>query len=140
MEKQMKDEDFSKRIKELRQALHYSRSKMAGFFRVALVTYRRYEQGLMLPSFFSLYDVAVKLGVSLDWLVCGRGPVYFKEIQEKLGKQKVHETNPPEITNLLDHMNRIPLFCNEILSYFYKLKAEHGEIIASGMEEPSTTP
>jgi transcriptional regulator with XRE-family HTH domain len=138
MELQAKDEDFCKRIKELRKALHYSRSKMAGFFRVALVTYRRYEQGLMLPSFFRLYDVAVKLGVSLDWLVCGRGPVYFKEIKEKLEKQAVHEANPPEITNLLDHMNRIPLLRNEILSYFYKLKAEHEGIIARGMEEPST--
>lgn len=139
MEKQMKDEDFSKRLTELRKSLHYSRSKMATLFRVALVTYRRYEQGLMLPSFFSLYDVAVKLGVSLDWLVCGRGPVYFKEIKEKLEKQAVHEAYPPEITNLLDHMNRIPLLRNEILSYFYKLKAEHEGIIARGMEEPAAT-
>ena len=135
MELQAKDEDFCKRIKELRKSLHYSRRQMATFFRVALVTYRRYEQGKMLPGFFSLYDVAVKLGVSLDWLVCGRGPVYFKEIKEKLEKQAVHEAYPPEITNLLDHMNRIPLLRNEILSYFYKLKAEHEGIIAKGMEE-----
>ena len=133
-------ENFSSRITELRQSLHYSRGKMATFFRVSQVTYRRYEQGVMLPGFTSLYDVAVKLGVSLDWLVCGRGPVYFKEIQEKLKKQAVHETNPPEITNLLDHMNRIPLLRNEILSYFYKLKAEHEGIIAKSMEESSTTP
>ena len=134
MESQPKDEDFCKRLTELRKSLHYSRSKMATFFRVAQVTYRRYEQGKMLPGFFSLYDVAVKLGVSLDWLVCGRGPVYFKEIKEKLKKQAVHEAYPPEITNLLDHMNRIPLLRNEILSYFYKLKAEHEVIIAKGME------
>jgi transcriptional regulator with XRE-family HTH domain len=133
-------ENFSKRLTELRQALHYSRRKMATFFRVTQITYRRYEQGVMLPGFISLYDVAVKLGVSLDWLVCGQGPVYFKEIKEKLEKQAVHEAYPPEITNLLDHMNRIPLLRNEMLSYFYKLKAEHGEIIARGMEESSTTP
>jgi transcriptional regulator with XRE-family HTH domain len=133
-------ENFSSRLTGLRQSLHYSRGQMATYFKVKQVTYRRYEQGLLMPGFTSLYGVAVKLGVSLDWLVCGRGPVYFKEIQEKLEKQEIHETNPPEIANLLDHMNRIPLFCNEILSYFYKLKAEHGEIIASAMEKPSTTP
>jgi transcriptional regulator with XRE-family HTH domain len=108
---------------------------MATFFMTTQVTYRRYEQGVMLPSFISLYTAAVKLGVSLDWLVCGRGPIYFKEIKEKLAKQAAHEANSPEIINLLDHMNRIPLLCNEILSYFYKFKAEHGEIIAKGMEE-----
>ena len=133
-------ENFSSRLTELRKSLHYSRGQMAAYFMVNRGTYRKYELGLMMPGFTSLYGVAVKLGVSLDWLVCGRGPVYFKEIQEKLEKQEVHETNPPEITNLLDHMNRIPLFCNEILSYFYKLKAEHGEIIASAMGAPSTTP
>ena len=127
-------ENFSKRITELRQAMHLSRKKMAAFFNTAEVTYRRYEQGLMMPGFFSLYAAGVKLGVSVDWLVYGRGPVYYKVIEEKVEKQSVQETLTPEVLNLFEHIKRVPMVRNEMLSYFYKIRIEHEETIVKEME------
>jgi len=128
-------EGFSKRITELRREMRLSRKQMAAFFVVTEVTYRRYEQGVMLPGFLSMYTAGVQLGVSLDWLVYGRSPVYYKEIEEKLKKQDApHEAIAPEVLNLLEHIKRVPLVRNEMLSYFYKIRIDHEEAIVKEME------
>jgi transcriptional regulator with XRE-family HTH domain len=126
--------DFIGKIRELRQTLHYSTKEMGECFNASQGTYRRYEKGKMLPGFFSLYAAASRLGLSLDWLVCGRGPVYYQEKEEK----KIEDTAPPslrevppaEIAQLLEHMNRSPLLRHEVLAFYYKFMVEHKELAA----------
>ncbi len=74
---------FSSRIKELRGTLNYSTKGMGDCLRASQTSYRRYEQGKILPGYPGLYSIAEKLGISLDWLVCGKGPVYYKEKETK---------------------------------------------------------
>jgi len=135
MNKKSMLETFSKRVTALRQSLHLSRRKMAVFFRATEVTYRRYEQGFILPSFMSLVAAGEELGISLDWLVYGRGEMYYRDIAERVAKQVVHEAASPEVLNLMDHIKRVPLVRNELLSHFYKIKTEHEEVIAREMEK-----
>jgi transcriptional regulator with XRE-family HTH domain len=133
----------SNRLIELRQSLHYSTQKMGEYFKVSATTYHRYEQGKMLPGFTALYSAAEKLGISLDWLVCSKGPVYYKEIVKKNQVEEKKETpqdfltgsSGEEIKDLLEHMNRIPLLRHEVLVYFYKFKAEHKDMVVEGMAE-----
>ncbi len=125
---------LSHRLMELRQSLHYSNKKMGDCFNTTSISYRRYEQGKMVPGFLSLYFVAAELGISLDWLVCGKGPVYYQDKEEKEPLQS--PTSSPaqeEINDLLEHMNRIPLLRHEVLAYFYKFKADHKELVAESM-------
>ena len=96
-----------------------------------------------MPAYPGLYTIAEKLGVSLDWLVCGKGPVYYKEKEAKelaAGKKEalqelLPESSLEEIKDLLEQMNRIPLLRHEILVYFYKFKAEHKELMVEGKAE-----
>jgi transcriptional regulator with XRE-family HTH domain len=133
----------STRLIELRQSLHYSTRKMGEYFNVSETTYHRYEQGKMLPGFPGLYSAAEKLGISLDWLVCSKGSVYYKDIEKKdqveVKKETLQDFLPgasqEEIKDLLEHMNRIPLLRHEVLVYFYKFKAEHKDIVNEGMAE-----
>jgi transcriptional regulator with XRE-family HTH domain len=133
----------SNRLIELRQSLHFSTKKMAEYFMVSATTYHRYEQGKMLPGFTALYSAAKKLGISLDWLVCSKGPVYYKEIEKKdqvEEKKEIHKdlltgSSGEEIKDLLEHMNRIPLLRHEVLVYFYKFKTEHKDMVVEGMAE-----
>jgi len=138
---------FSSRIIELRRKLGYSTKSMSNCLNSSQTSYRRYEKGKIFPGYLALYSIAVKLGISLDWLVCGKGPVYYKEKEtneEKKTKVQVEEkketlqdllpgTSLEEIKDLLGHMNRIPLLRHEILVYFYKFKAEHKELLVEGM-------
>jgi transcriptional regulator with XRE-family HTH domain len=125
---------FSKRLTGLRQSLNYSTKEMGDCFNTTPISYRRYEQGKMVPGFLSLYFVAEELGVSLDWLVCSKGPVYYKDKEKKQSLQNlISGTSEEEIKDLLEHMNRIPLLRHEVLACFYKFKADHKELVAEGM-------
>jgi transcriptional regulator with XRE-family HTH domain len=130
-------QEFSRKITDLRQQLHYTRAEMGNCFNVSLGTYRRYEEGKILPGFPCLRSIAARLGLSLDWLVYGRGPVYYKEKEEiaktESSQKSLLEAAPAEITELLEHMHRIPLLRYEVLAYFYKFKAEHKELVSEAM-------
>ncbi len=134
---------FSNRIIELRRSLNYSTKKMGDCLSASQTSYRRYEQGKILPGYPGLYSNAENLGISLDWLVCGKGPVYYKEEEKNdraEGKKETLQDLLPgssleEIKDLLENMNRIPLLRHEILVYFYKFKAEHKDLVDGGMAE-----
>ncbi len=134
---------FSSRIIELRRSLNYSTKKMGDCLWASQTSYRRYEQGKILPGYPGLYAIAENLGISLDWLVCGKGPVYYKEKEKNDRAEEKKETlqdlltgsSLEEIKDLLENMNRIPLLRHEILVYFYKFKAEHKDLVPGGMAE-----
>ena len=100
----------------------------------------------LLPGFSGLFSIAEKLGISLDWLVCGKGPVYYKEKKEKTDQEEeiaveekaIHQKFLPgfsqdEINDFLELMSRIPLLRHEVLVFFYKFKEEHKDLVAEVM-------
>jgi len=136
---------FSSRIIELHRSLNYSTKKMGECLKASSTSYLRYEQGKTLPRFSNLYSIAEKLGISLDWLVCGKGPVYYKEKEktdqvEESAKEKMNilqEFLPgfsqDEINDFMELMSRIPLLRHEVLVFFYKFKEEHKDLVAEVM-------
>jgi len=137
--------DFSNKIFKYRESSGYSNKKMAAYFGVAPVNYTRYEQAIIFPNFGALYSFAIKTGISLDWLVCGKGPMYFEEKMEKEEKEEKAASEEKEVTSkkkgeqteligtmmddeikeLVEHMERIPLLRHEILVSFYKFKEKN---------------
>lgn len=128
--------DFSNKILKYRESSGYSKKTMAGYFGVSSVNYKRYEEAMIFPTFWGLYYLAMKTGISLDWLVCDRGPTYYKEEEEKKA-QPVKEAKPQstgeimdeEIKDLVEHMERIPLLRHEILVSFYTFKEKHKKMV-----------
>ncbi len=134
--------DFSTKIFKYRESFGYSRKKMAAFFGTAPVNYKRYEDAIIFPNFWALFCFAIETGISLDWLVCNRGSMYYKEKMEKEEKEetppkKVKEAKPEpgreimdeEIKDLVEHMERIPLLRHEILVSFYTFKEKHKKMV-----------
>ncbi len=141
--------NFSARVRKLRQALYYSASQMGECFRASSSTYHRYELGEMFPGFTSLHAVANTTGVSLDWLVCGKGQMYFNKDSKgnnlESGKTGTSlELSPDsaeyEINELLEHIKQIPLLRHEILACFYKFKAEHKDLTAEALMKRDAAP
>jgi transcriptional regulator with XRE-family HTH domain len=144
---------FRSRIIELHRSLNYSTKKMGECLRASSTSYLRYEQGKTLPGFSSLYSIAEKLGISLDWLVCGKGPVYYKEkektdqaeerVEEKAAEREEIKKDilqrllpgfsQEDINDFLELMSRIPLLRHEVLVFFYKFKAENKDLVAEVM-------
>jgi len=82
----------------------------------------------MFPGFMALYRFAKATGISLDWFVCNREPMYYKELTEN---KKVELIEDEEIKEMLEHAKRIPLLRHELLVYFYRFKEEHKEMTAA---------
>jgi transcriptional regulator with XRE-family HTH domain len=108
--------EFSYKLRKLRSSLGYGSRKMAGFLGTGKTNYYRYENGKVFPGFWGLRSIANSLGISLDWLVCGKGPMYYKEVREEKEEGPSApgvKTADKEIKNLVESMERIPLLRHE---------------------------
>ncbi|MCU0289265.1 MAG: helix-turn-helix domain-containing protein, partial [Acidobacteria bacterium] len=80
--------DAGKRLAEFRKGLDYDRAGMAAYLGLTLNNYYKNETGIYFPGLDTLYQLATKNNLSMDWFFFNRGPMYFdnkekiKEIEE----------------------------------------------------------
>jgi len=67
--KMMTDDTFAKRLVEYREKNHIGQSELAGALGIPKSSLCFYEKGRSLPSLDKAYEIAERLGVSLDYLV-----------------------------------------------------------------------
>ncbi len=145
---------MSEKIKSLREQLGYSRQEMARQLGVSLNAYGKNEAGYSAPGFWAQHRLSTDYGISMDWFLFDRGPMYFKEkiklaelekeaanmkkeleelekeSAEKLRQNSVRELKP-EMIELVDYMEHQPLFYHEMLAFFQRLKKENKELSVS---------
>ena len=125
---------ISARVRKIREVLSYSQDSMAAHFGVARASYYRYESGEALPGPYALDVLANNFDVSLDWLIAGKGPMFYKE--KKRPEEKIKLENAlDEVKELLDHMDRIPLLRLEVLSFYYKFKRDYKDLIETPAQD-----
>jgi transcriptional regulator with XRE-family HTH domain len=129
------------RLKQLRDSLNHDRNQMADRLGITVSSYSRYEGGTMLPGLNILIMLARRLDLSLDWLITGKGPMFYRE-REAAAKEEPGSglLDQPDVLEMLNHMAQLPLFRHEILSFFYKLKSQHREPTAPVAELDSSSP
>jgi transcriptional regulator with XRE-family HTH domain len=143
--------DIGYRLKKVREALNNSGPQMASEFGVMRSSYLRNESGKTCPGIMSMRILGNRFNISLDWLICEKGPMYYREKEQKHA-EKVGESQeaakaalevkpapetldslPEDIRELLDHMKRIPLLRYETLASFHKFKQEYKEMVSAAM-------
>jgi len=60
-------------------------------------TYQSYEQGRSAPKLAGVERLATQTGVSLDWLVCGRGGVFGGPGQGSVERGTIRHTASPQV-------------------------------------------
>jgi len=127
----------AEKLKKIRHTHKYDINTMAPKLGVTTNTYRRNEKNISLPDAFSLYYLNKTLNISLDWLICDKGPIYFTEI--KPGKEeeiKVEKKEPPkpytlppvlqeledDLKELFDTMQQSPQLRYKVLTVFHEFK------------------
>lgn len=148
------------KLVQLRKKFNYSRDQMAGHFGVSRNAYYKNEVGMALPALPTLYRLAMENNLSMDWFLFSKGPMYYnekektREIEElkkqlELEKEKQLEKEPgkekekaavravgdmkPEIKELLEHMEAVPLLYYEILAYFQRFRVENKALVESSL-------
>ena len=148
--------DIGYKLKKIREALNYSSPDMASRFGVVRSSYLRNESGQTCPDIQTMRILGTAFDVSLDWLICDKGPMYYREKEpsraqpgkpvEKTVESQVPQTGveakssleipdtvPEDIRELLEHMKRIPLLRYQILASFHKFKAEYKDMVSAAM-------
>ncbi|MDQ1354771.1 MAG: Helix-turn-helix protein [Acidobacteriota bacterium] len=127
------------RMKKLREQFNLSQGVMARKFNLSNSGYFKNETGNTFPGVRTLYRLSNEHGISMDWLLFGKGPQYYKD-KEKEGElvKKEEEKNAdinmkPEISELLEYMAHIPLLYHEILVHFENFRVEKKELVETAM-------
>jgi len=144
MDKKKLLKQIGQKLQEIRQPLNHSHSAMADSIGINRSSYFRYENGETTPQVTSLYKLGSKYGISLDWLIMDRGPMYCngkesgrtKEVIQKI--PHIPETSR-QVSELLEHMERIPLLRYEILAHFYSFKEDRKEVVETAMKKKGKT-
>ncbi len=109
------------RFKQIRSALRLTRSQMAAQLGLEPSYYGRYERGETFPGTVVLSILLIRFNVSLNWLISGKGEMFFKEQEPSLLDAF---PDKKEVTELLASMLESPLFRHEILGNFHKFKGD----------------
>lgn len=128
------------RLKELREALQLKQDRMASHFGTARTNYTKNENGETLPNIHALNVLAGLFDVSLDWLLCGKGPMFYKEKGEQAGDRETQEAfgsqmAMKDVRDLMEDMDCIPLLRYEVLSFYYRFKRDNKELVEETMKE-----
>jgi transcriptional regulator with XRE-family HTH domain len=127
------------RLAQMRKRLKYTQQKMGEIFGISRVYYTRQEIGSSFPSHHVLHKLGQRLNVSLDWLICGKGPMFYRD---KAREQEAAEQEnasggglklSKEQRRLIEHMNRFPLLHHEVMAFYHRFMMEHRDLVD---EEP----
>lgn len=106
------------RLIQLRKHLGYAPGDMARKLDMQRPGYFKNERGETFPSLKTLDILQRDWGVSMDWLLFGKGPMFFKEAPKSVRAL----TAAPEIQELLTHMAEDPKLKHGVMLYFLEQK------------------
>lgn len=115
------------RLKQVRKQLGLSPGRMATLLGINTISYFKNEGGTNIPGMISLHRLHNEFMVSIDWLLFDHGDMFLPdpaEVAAEKEKAVAHDNIPPEIKELLAHMDDDPLLRHELLLHFYKYKKQ----------------
>jgi transcriptional regulator with XRE-family HTH domain len=126
--------EIGQRIKALRGELKLSQDEMARLFGIVRTTYNRYERGEAYPGPQVLSMLADRFNVSVDWLVCGKGPMFYRQ---KAEPEKVPELEEvmDDVKEMLALMERIPLLRYKVLTFLQEFKLENRDLVETAAKD-----
>ncbi|MCP5049458.1 MAG: helix-turn-helix domain-containing protein [bacterium] len=136
-------QEIALRLKKVRNSLGYSRPGMAKALDILRSSYYRLEKGISVPDLITQARLALKMGVSLDWMLLNRGEMHYKkEVSQESGSGEDHlkgllvEEPGGEVADMLEHMKKIPQLHHELLAAFHNFKEERSGLVEKLMTPP----
>lgn len=128
-------ESISSRLRQIRHHLNYGQNKMSQMIGIGQMTYGKNERGLHLPNTTTLISLHQRLGISIEWLLFGHGPMYWQEIREKNKDSQELESSNQELNEMISLMKRISLLYHSIMMHYQKFKIDNKALIREHLAE-----
>lgn len=116
------------RLKKVRQTLGYRTSRMAVLLGVNKMTYIKNENGTHFPSATTLYMLTTQYNVSSDWILTGKGTMFYGEQEQETKNQQVSKSDDiftRQIDEMVNLMKSIPLAYHSVMGYFLRFKVDN---------------
>ena len=152
------------RLKKIREHLGISREDMARRLGLSWPAYYKNEAGISFPRAAVLKRLEKEYDISMDWLMFGKGTMYYKKEQERVAslekelesikkelenereaaavKEREYTSKAagisitPELKALLDYMARVPLLHHELMAHFERFKMNNREFVETTQPNP----
>ena len=146
MRKRINLDGIAARLRTLREEKKLPVLEMAALLGIGPNDYRKYERAVYSPPIHIQVLLAQKFGISLDWFILNKGPMYIDQIETALREQKQRKqvktveeekitqkpavpqdaviVTSPELKDLLRFMEDNPLFKFQLLTHFYRYKQD----------------
>jgi transcriptional regulator with XRE-family HTH domain len=123
------------RLQELRKHYRLSQIEMAEKLGISINTYRMNDASKCYPSVLILGRLRNRLGVSMEWYLFGRGPMFWADVVGAGKKIHPDDLFGHEMEEMTKIMKKVPLVRHALLLYFQELKMKHKEIIREELEK-----
>jgi transcriptional regulator with XRE-family HTH domain len=127
--------EMGRRLVELRKHYGCSQKEMAEKVELSINTYRKNERGMNYPSVLIIDRLRNRLGVSLEWYLFGRGPVFWADVIDAREKIASNDVLGQEIEEMTGMIKKVPIIRHALLLYFQELKVKHKEIIREELQK-----
>lgn len=126
MKKKLNLDGIASRIAIIRKEKQLSNKEMAAQLGISTNDYRKYERAIYSPQIYILELLARRFGISLNWFILNKGPMYSNDVETALQKPNVPPdammVTSPEIKELIGFMEDNPVHKFQLLTYFYNYK------------------
>jgi transcriptional regulator with XRE-family HTH domain len=151
-EKKIELTGMGNRLEKIRRHFNYDRAQISKIMGISINTYSRNMMGRQLPILKSIMALHNRLGVSMEWFLFERGPMLWKEVEEKLQAEekpqvvekpreiKLEDLLSPGLNEMVELMKKIPLLNHSIMLHFQELKIKHKDFIREALENEPSSP
>ncbi len=116
------------RLREIRNRLNMSQEEFGQVLGLKRSSLGRHERDECFPTGKMLSILVNKYNISMDYLLCNRGSLFYKERE---GKNIMDE----EIKEMLGLMSKVPLIRHSVMSYYQRFKLENQDLIEKELSE-----
>jgi transcriptional regulator with XRE-family HTH domain len=99
---------------------------------------KKNEAGKTYPSFYTLFNLSAQFGISMEWFLFGRGPMFWKEIGVKkveANEKQVNDLFAQEVEEMVSLMKQIPLLRHSVMGHYQQFKVDKKDFIREELEK-----
>jgi len=125
--------EVGSRLKEIRQRLKMTQAQLGEKLGINGSAVAKHEKGICFPNGKMLDILATQYNVSMDYLLCGRGALFYED-KDNSGSNRLKNMikGDIELEELFSLVSSKSWVRHAVLSFFQRFKLENRELIEKG--------
>ena len=128
--------EVGSRFREIRHKLKLTQQQLGDKLGINGSAVAKYENGVSFPTGKMLDLLASQYNVSMDYLLCGRGTLFYEDKDTPDWSRSGNMVEgDKELEELFSLVTSISWVRHAVVGYFQRFKLEHRHLIEKGLQE-----